>query len=446
MEFNSWSIFIDVGLISALLLIGVIVRAKVPLVQKLFLPASVIAGILGLILGPNGFGLLPFSNAIAQYPGILIAVVFSTLAFTSPKINLKVFKDRVGAMWSYAKVISFLQWGGGLLFALLFINPFWKDLPEGFGLILASGFVGGHGTAAAVGEVFAKAGWEDARSLAMTSATVGIICSIGLGILLIKNGANRGDAKFVSKFSELSPELRTGLIKKDSRKALPGNTFSSIVIDPFIVHVALVLAIAFSGYLVAKLATHIFPAIVLPTFAIAFLIGLVFVKIMMMTQSISYVDKEKIERISGSATDFLVAFGIASINLTVVMDHIVPLALLLLFGIVYCYVFYRFVARRFFKTYWFEKAIFTWGWATGTVAMGIALLRIVDPDNDSGTLEDYGLSYMFSAPFEVMMVTFAPLLVLFGYSTSFIAGTFIASAIIYFGARKMDWLASSRNR
>lgn len=442
MGFNAWSVFIDIGLMSVLLLVGVILRAKVQIIQKMFLPASVIAGILGLILGPNGFGVLPFSQAIAQYSGILIAIVFATLPFTSPKINVGVLKDRVGAMWSYAKIVSLLQWGGGLLFALLLINPFWKSLPDGFGLVLASGFVGGHGTAAAVGEVFANAGWEEARSLAMTSATIGVICSIGLGILLIKNGANRGDAKFVSKFTELSKELRTGLIKKSDRKYLEGNTFSSIVIDPFIVHVALVSAVAFFGYLVAKSASYIFPAVVLPAFALAFLVGLVFVKILSLTSSIDYVDKEKIERISGSATDFLVAFGIASINLTVVMDHIIPLSLLLLFGIIYCYVFYKFVAKKFFKTFWFEKAIFTWGWATGTVAMGIALLRIVDPDKESGTLEDYGLSYMFSAPIEVMIVTFAPILVLLGHSFTFIAITFIASAVIYIAAKKLDWLAS----
>ena len=31
------------------------------------------------------------------------------------------------------------------------------------------------------------------------------------------------------------------------------------------------------------------------------------------------------------------------------------------------------------KDCWFEKAIFTWGWFTGTMAMGIALLRVADP-------------------------------------------------------------------
>lgn len=63
---------------------------------------------------------------------------------------------------------------------------------------------------------------------------------------------------------------------------------------------------------------------------------------------------------------------------------------------------------------WFERQLFTWGWATGAVATGIALLRIVDPKLNSRTLEDFSLAYLPVIPVEVAAVTFAPLLVLGG--------------------------------
>src|SRR5699024_4675235 len=72
MEFSPWVAFTDLGFIAILLVIGTVLRAKVNFVQRLFLPASIIAGLLGLALGPNGFGLIPFSDQIAVYPGILI--------------------------------------------------------------------------------------------------------------------------------------------------------------------------------------------------------------------------------------------------------------------------------------------------------------------------------------------------------------------------------------
>ena len=61
---------------------------------------------------------------------------------------------------------------------------------------------------------------------------------------------------------------------------------------------------------------------------------------------------------------------------------------------------------------------FTWGWATGSVATGIALLRIVDPELESGTVEDFGYAYIPLIPIEGAAVAIAPLLVVAGASWS----------------------------
>lgn len=74
----------------------------------------------------------------------------------------------------------------------------------------------------------------------------------------------------------------------------------------------------------------------------------------------------------------LAAFGIASIKLSVVVEYIVPLSILLLTGLIFTLLYVIFAARRLMRECWFEKALFTWGWFTGTMAIGIALLRVVD--------------------------------------------------------------------
>jgi ESS family glutamate:Na+ symporter len=51
-NFTPWVLFTDLGIILGLLLIGKIIRVKVRLVQKLFIPPSLLAGLLGLIFGP----------------------------------------------------------------------------------------------------------------------------------------------------------------------------------------------------------------------------------------------------------------------------------------------------------------------------------------------------------------------------------------------------------
>ncbi|MEG0440313.1 MAG: sodium:glutamate symporter, partial [Solibacillus sp.] len=69
-EYSIWSLMIDISIVSGLLLVGTILRAKIKWIQALFLPASIIAGFIGLALGPSGADILPFSDQIASYPGL----------------------------------------------------------------------------------------------------------------------------------------------------------------------------------------------------------------------------------------------------------------------------------------------------------------------------------------------------------------------------------------
>lgn len=410
MEFLPWTLLTDLGLIALLLLIGTIIRAKVTMIQRIFLPASIIAGLLGLAFGPNGINIIPFSDQIGQYPAILNAMIFGALPLISGQIKWKEISNRVGRMWSYSQLPMLFMWGGGLLFSLVLLNPVWTDLHNGFGLILAAGFVGGHGTAAAIGESFAQYGWEEATSLAMTSATVGILSAILIGLVFINRASKKGDTKFLTSFDKLPNELKTGLISPKSRKNTEVDTVSSMSIDPLLFHTSLIFGIAFIAYYISEWGSTVLSNIAIPVFSIAFLIGLVVRKILSATRTEEYFSKDLLGRISGGATDLLVAFGIASISLPVVVQYIVPLAILFIFGLLICSFFFFVLSPRFFTEYWFERGIFTWGWTTGAVAMGIALLRIVDPDLKSNTLNDFGLAFIVIAPVELMLITFSPVI------------------------------------
>jgi ESS family glutamate:Na+ symporter len=199
MEFDPWVLFTDLGWIFLLLLVGKLLRAKLKPVQVLFLPASIIAGLLGLLLGVNGLGVIPFSDQISVYPAVLIAVIFAALPLGAT-FDLSSIAGRVGALWSYSQAMYIMMWGAGLVFALAVLGLIW-DLPSGFGAMLASGFVGGHGTAAAVGAAFQDLGFEEAQSLAFTAATVGVIAAILGGLALIKWGARTGRTNILADFS-----------------------------------------------------------------------------------------------------------------------------------------------------------------------------------------------------------------------------------------------------
>ena len=54
------SLIQSTGVLCALLLIGMFLRAKVPLFRKLLVPASVLGGFVGLFLGPQVWGQASF--------------------------------------------------------------------------------------------------------------------------------------------------------------------------------------------------------------------------------------------------------------------------------------------------------------------------------------------------------------------------------------------------
>ena len=108
--FTPWVFLVDFGMLFGLMLLGKLIRVKVPLIQKLFIPPSLLAGLMGLVLGPNGLGWLPFSSNLSSYAAVLIALVFSTLPFSSQKSSVKEVVKRVGPMWVYAQLGMLLQW------------------------------------------------------------------------------------------------------------------------------------------------------------------------------------------------------------------------------------------------------------------------------------------------------------------------------------------------
>ena len=69
------------AVLSILLVAGKIIRLKMPLLQKLYLPSSVIGGVVGLVIFSVFPGALP-EELVAQMrrmPGFLINVIFATL-------------------------------------------------------------------------------------------------------------------------------------------------------------------------------------------------------------------------------------------------------------------------------------------------------------------------------------------------------------------------------
>ena len=67
-------ILVDLSVLSSLLLVGIFLRKKVKFLQNLYIPASLIAGFIGLLIGPQILGrispvCLPVSEKVRIWAG-----------------------------------------------------------------------------------------------------------------------------------------------------------------------------------------------------------------------------------------------------------------------------------------------------------------------------------------------------------------------------------------
>lgn len=438
MEFTPWTILVDAGLIGLLLIIGAGLRAVIKPIQNLMIPASVLAGILGLILGPEVLGWLPFSDQLSTYSSVLIAVVFAAVAM-SDDFDVRKLNRNVGGFAAHGVLMYALQVSLGMAVVLFFLQPLF-DSPDALGVIVFAGWAGGYGTAAAMGDAFATTDPEIA-SLAFTSATVGLIIGIVGGIIQARIAAGRGQVKAFRSISQLPESERTGLIREvNKRPSIGQHTFTGSSVESLGFQLSLVVMIATAAYGLSLVIANIWPDLAVPVFVLAFLTGLVVRAAMSKGRVATYVDKASLQSISGTATDILIVAGIASIQPQVVADFGVELILMFVFGLAVTLFLGLWVAPRLMQDGWFERSIFTWGWSTGAVATGIAMLRVVDPDLKSGTLEDFGIAYIPVTPVEISAATFVPALVMAGAAwavvgiwgviavAAVIAGIFIARA------------------
>lgn len=386
-SFTPFDVVTDIGWVSVLLIIGNLLRRFVPWFQHLLILAPITAGILGLILGPEGFGLIQFSEYFGDYATILIAVVFGSLPYTM-SFDTKV-REGARTMWAYSVGMYLAQWGVFALLGVLVFSTFFGT-PDWFGIMLPVGFVGGFGVAAAVGGALDSAGMSEATSLGFTAAAVGMFAAIVGGVIFARWGSKKGHTEQLPELSKLPEEMRTGLISLPGQRPSVGKaTTSPSSIEPIALHIAVVAVTLFLANVLTDLVNNTWPSLSFPLFAMAFLVGLAGMGLMHLVKAPWYVDQRLMGSVSGASTDFLVAVGIASIVPAVVATYV-------------------------FEHGWFERAVFSWGWATASVATGIAVLKIVDPKMRSGTLEEFGMAYVGFAPFEIAAAILAPMMIIAG--------------------------------
>lgn len=440
-----WDVFIDVSWIGILIVLGQLLRAKVSLFQKLFIPASLLAGILAFIFGPNVLGWIPFSSQLSTYAAVLVAVIFGAAPIDEEdEVTTEKDATRTKMMWGMTvntMGIAVLQYGVGILLTMYVLRLFYPGLHEGFGLMMATAFFGGPGTASAVGTALEQVGWADGAVVGYTLCSVGIIFGILFGIVIINWGARKGYTNYVTSPKDLPEEMRTGLIPPEKQKKAGRITVSGISVDTLAFHLGIVLTAGYLGYLLTGFIDRL-TGFSVPVFCTALIMGYVVQFALKKTHAVAYIDKSTVSRISGTATDFLIVSALGSIDVNVVITYAVPLIVTSVAAFVLNWAWFLLIGGHTSPKDWFERNLMVWGQACGVLATGILLERIVDPEQKAYAVEDTGFANLISRPVITFLTVAPPILMgLFPIVSSYALGwgCMLATAIILGVAIKFRW-------
>jgi len=430
-------------LLSVFLLVGYALRVWVKPLRKLFLPASLIGGVIGLILCPNVLGVIPISQEwmkeFSKLPGVLITVVI-----TASVLGIKLPKARelaggVGRQFLHLNLHFLAQIGIGLLIGAAFIKVTYQT----FGFELWAGFAGGHGTAAMLGSSLKEMGhewWLDSQGVGLTTATVGILGGIIAGIVMINYAARKGYTKYLSRPEDLPEEIIKGYSRPENARSLGKQIQYPAAIEPYSFMLAVILVTVglafqvrelFAGTIIHRVAPWAWGIILMALIWFAMCrIGLDWL-----------IDPVVKARLMGMFVDFLVVSAIISLPVKAVMGYIIPITVLCTVGLAMTTYITLYLGRKMLPEQdWFERSIINFGQCTGVGATGVLLLRLVDPDFRTEALSSWSMAFAVTSLYIWFIFAFMPLLMMkYGLLKVGLAFTALAVACVVLGRIVPGW-------
>jgi ESS family glutamate:Na+ symporter len=377
--------------------------------QRLGLPAAVLAGLLGLLLGPYGPWPVmpaPIEALWARLPTVLLTLVFGTLLLGRPLPAIGQLWRPAAAQTLLGLTLGFGQYLVGALAVLLVLGP-WLGVNPLMACLIEVGFEGGHGSAAVLGPIYADLGFSEGADLGLAMATVGLLSSTLLGGALVVLAQRRGwlmvhlpvvaeavaEAPLAHQPSCPLPEPQDG-----QPPAGPGTWLVNLGLVGVAVAVGVGLLAALEWAAEPLQGTWRTVIDALPVYPLA-LAGSLLVRLALERSGrTALVQASQQERIGGIATDLLIAAAMAGLDLPQLARSWLPLSVLTVAGLGWNLLVVLVLARRILPIDWFERAVIEFGQATGVAASGLLLLGMADPDNRSGALPAFSVKQLLLQP------------------------------------------------
>ncbi|MCP3967092.1 MAG: sodium:glutamate symporter [Lentisphaerae bacterium] len=394
-----------------LLVIGKFLRVKIPILQRLYLPSSVVGGVVGLIILTVFKKYIPtvWYEGWNDLPGFLINIVFAGLFLGAFIPGIKKIWNIAAPQLCYGQIVAWGQYMVGIGLVIVLLGPL-MGVPDQLGVIIPVGFEGGHGTAGGLIPVFKELGWSEGGDLGLASATVGMVSAIVIGMWLINWAVKKGYVQNVRTFDKQTPHERCGIYPVEEQPRAGRQTVFSDSIDSLALHMSMVGIAILIGYIfklgleelniyAPKSVQSLGILTSFPLFPLCMIGGLILQLFLNRVKIGHIVNHGQMQRISGAALDFLVVAAVASIRIELIVQNWLPFVLLVLVGILWNVFCVLWLADRLLPESWFEQSIAQMGQSMGVTATGLMLLRTVDPDSETIAPAAFGYKQLLHEPF-----------------------------------------------
>lgn len=359
-----------IGLSVVLLIIGRTLRKKINFFEKYCIPAPVIGGflfsILTFILKQTNIAKISFDTTLQTF--------FMIMFFTSVGFNasLKVLKQ------GGKKVFLFLIAAVGLC---ILQNVVAVSLSKFVGLhpliALMTGstpMTGGHGTSAAIAPAIESLGFKGANTVAIASATFGLVAGSMLGgpianRLIIKNNLLKDYKNIDNEKHESDEDINEEVLKKN-RPLLDADRFSMAFFH-------ILIAMGIGSYLSIFLKM-ILPALELPVYIGPMIIAAIMRNISDNSKKFTSPTKE-ISVVEDVALNLFLAMALMSLRLWELVNLALPMLILLIAQIILIVIYLQFVTFKLMGSDYDAAVIASGhcGFGLGATPNGISNMKAV---------------------------------------------------------------------
>ncbi len=409
LDISAGEFFLDFAWMGLLLVFATYLRSKIGIFQKYLIPANLLAGAIGLIVGANLLGLIDLtSDRLGAYVYHLLALLFIALGLRAPKKKVGLSSVKFGLIFISVYLVQAIV---GLLIAFLLYYTIMPELFVGIGFLPPLSFGMNPGIAYSIGTNWEQFGFEHGGIVGLTFSAVGFLVAYTAGIALVRRGIKKGKAAFVDAKTGLPEDVRKGIVKNPKANGEEKITTSPENIESLSFHIGLIgLAFIATYALVALMAMGLervgaeneVSTLWSFHFIFAAMVALFLRKLLDIIGASWIIDDTTMTRCSNLFMDFMIVASVAAISLVVVVQYWIPLLVISIAVAVVTWLTVSFLTNDAFKKFALERFAAIFGNMTGTLQSALVLLRILDSGMKSpvsyNLVYGSGLALVFGFP------------------------------------------------